>query len=98
MRLALDDGDAVVEVTDQGPGLPTAELERVFEPFYRAEPSRNRETGGMGLGLAVARSIARAHGGDVALRTSTGGLTAIVRLPLARRRPAGLLGAASKAG
>ena len=97
VRLALDDGDAVVEVTDRGPGLPAAELERVFEPFYRAEPSRNRETGGMGLGLAVARSIARAHGGDVALRTSADGLTAIVRLPLARRRPSGLLGAAPKA-
>ena len=50
-----------------GPGIPPAELERVFEPFYRGEPSRNRETGGVGLGLPIARNILRAHGGDVAL-------------------------------
>jgi two-component system OmpR family sensor kinase len=85
VRLTVDDDAAVVEIADHGPGLPSRELERVFEPFYRAEPSRNRETGGMGLGLAVARSIARAHGGDVTLRSAADGLTAIVRLPLARR-------------
>ncbi|MDR3512365.1 MAG: HAMP domain-containing sensor histidine kinase [Caulobacteraceae bacterium] len=86
VRLKVEDGAAVVEVADAGPGLPSRELERVFEPFYRAEPSRNRETGGMGLGLAVARSIARAHGGDVTLKSAASGLTAIVRLPLAPRR------------
>jgi signal transduction histidine kinase len=87
VRLTARDGAAVVEITDRGPGLSDGELERVFEPFYRAEPSRNRETGGMGLGLAVARSIARAHGGDVTLSSTAGGLTAIVRLPLASPRP-----------
>ncbi len=92
VALTVDDGAAVVEVADKGPGLPSAELERVFEPFYRAEPSRNRETGGMGLGLAVARSIARAHGGEVTLASGDAGLTAIVRLPLAK------LGAATVAG
>ena len=57
-------------------------MERVFEPFFRGEPSRSRETGGAGLGLAVVRSIARAHGGDVSLRTREGGgLTARVTLP-----------------
>ena len=88
VRLWVDDGAAVVEIADHGPGLPSRELERVFEPFYRAEPSRNRETGGMGLGLAVSRSIARAHGGDVTLRSGGGGLTAVVRLPLAHHRSA----------
>ena len=57
----------VIEVEDDGPGIPPGELERVFEPFYRGEPSRNRETGGVGLGLPIARNILRAHGGDVAL-------------------------------
>jgi len=73
-----------VRIVDAGPGLPQAELDRVFEPFYRTEPSRNRDTGGIGLGLAVARSVARAHGGDVTLTSSATGLTAEVRLPLAR--------------
>ena len=82
--LHADDGDAVVRIIDAGPGLPDAEIERVFEPFYRTEPSRNRDTGGIGLGLAVARSVARAHGGDVVLKSAAGGLTAEVRLPLAR--------------
>jgi signal transduction histidine kinase len=55
----------------------------VFEPFYRREPSRNRRTGGIGLGLAVVRSIARGHGGDVWLTNRPGGgLTARVQLPL----------------
>lgn len=96
--LRAEDGAAVVEIADDGPGLPEDELERVFEPFYRAEPSRNRETGGMGLGLAVARSIARAHGGEVSLRSGpTGGLIAVVRLPLAHPGAPGRLGAVAAA-
>jgi len=78
-----DGGEGLVEVFDEGPGLPDAELERVFQPFYRVEPSRNRQTGGVGLGLAVARSIARAHGGDVVLARGEPGLVARVRLPCA---------------
>jgi two-component system OmpR family sensor kinase len=58
---------AVIEIDDNGPGIVPAELDRVFEPFFRSEPSRNRETGGIGLGLAVVRSVARAHGGDATL-------------------------------
>lgn len=77
-----EDGMAIIEIDDDGPGVPPAELERVFEPFYRGEPSRNRETGGIGLGLAVVRSLARAHGGDVTLHNrANGGLRACVQLP-----------------
>ncbi|UAL08807.1 ATP-binding protein [Caulobacter segnis] len=81
-RVYAEDGMAIIEIDDDGPGVPPAELERVFEPFYRGEPSRNRETGGIGLGLAVVRSLARAHGGDVTLHNlPNGGLRACVRLP-----------------
>jgi signal transduction histidine kinase len=74
---------AIVEIDDPGPGLPPEELERVFEPFYRRETSRSRDTGGIGLGLAVVRSLATAHGGDAVLENRLGGgLTARVRLPL----------------
>lgn len=81
-RVYAEDHMAIIEVDDDGPGVPPGELERVFEPFYRGEPSRNRETGGIGLGLAVVRSLARAHGGDVTLQNRPeGGLRACVRLP-----------------
>jgi signal transduction histidine kinase len=69
-------------VEDDGPGIPPAELEAVFQPFRRLEASRNRETGGVGLGLPIARNILRAHGGDVVLRNRTnGGLLAEATLP-----------------
>ena len=68
---------------DDGPGIPSADIERVFEPFVRLESSRSRETGGVGLGLAIARGIFRAHGGDVRLTNRPeGGLTAVATLPL----------------
>jgi len=76
--------DAVIRIADNGPGLPAAELEQVFKPFYRPGKARTLDDGGVGLGLSVARSIARSHGGDVQLEPSAGGgLTAVVRLPLA---------------
>ncbi|MDB5469595.1 MAG: two-component sensor histidine kinase [Caulobacter sp.] len=82
-RVYAEGSDAVIEVDDDGPGIPEHERERVFEPFFRGEPSRNRETGGIGLGLAVVRSVARAHGGDAELiNRPGGGLTARVRLPI----------------
>ncbi|MEO6341419.1 MAG: ATP-binding protein [Caulobacteraceae bacterium] len=82
-RVYAEEGSAVIEVDDEGPGLPDSEKEKVFEPFYRGEPSRSRETGGAGLGLAVVRSIARAHGGDAVLENRPGGgLRARARLPL----------------
>lgn len=82
-RVFSDAGHAVVEIDDDGPGIPPADSEKVFEPFYRREPSRSRQTGGIGLGLAVVRTIARGHGGDVNLiNRAGGGLTARVVLPL----------------
>ncbi|WP_375267978.1 sensor histidine kinase [Phenylobacterium sp.] len=82
-RVFTEERSAIVEIADEGPGIPEAEIERVFEPFYRREPSRSRETGGIGLGLAVVRSIARAHGGDVVMANRLGGgLTARVILPI----------------
>ena len=84
VHAAAADGTAVLTVEDDGPGLAESELEAVFEPFYRGERSRSRETGGAGLGLSVARQAARAHGGDVVLETRPGGgLTARLTLPLA---------------
>jgi len=72
----------VVAVEDDGPGVPDSEIKRIFEPFYRVETSRSRETGGTGLGLAVVRSIVRGHGGDVTLANrAEGGLRATVTLP-----------------
>lgn len=62
-----------VEVRDHGPGLPPEELERVMEPFYRVEASRNRQSGGAGLGLTIASDIARRHGGQLVLRNAAGG-------------------------
>lgn len=73
----------VVVVEDDGPGIPPSELDRVFEPFHRGEPSRNRETGGVGLGLPIARNIMRAHGGDVVIANRpSGGAKATVTLPV----------------
>ena len=72
-----------IRVADNGPGIPEAELEQVFEPFFRLEKSRSRETGGTGLGLSIARTIVRAHGGDVTLSNrAEGGLLVTVTLPL----------------
>jgi signal transduction histidine kinase len=75
VRLGVEADAIAVVVSDDGPGIPADRLEDVFRPFVRLEASRSRETGGAGLGLAVARDVARAHGGDVTL---------------ANRRPKGL--------
>jgi signal transduction histidine kinase len=83
-RIALEEqrGDAIITVDDDGPGIPADRLADVFDPFVRLETSRSTETGGVGLGLSTARTIARAHGGDVTLANRTGGgLTATLRLP-----------------
>ncbi len=88
-RVALEQSPDQVTVTidDDGPGIPAGDLERIFEPFVRLEESRNQETGGVGLGLSIARSIARAHGGDVTLENRReGGLRARLFLPKAPDR------------
>lgn len=83
VRAFAAESRAVIEVEDDGPGLGEDELEIVFEPFHRGERSRNRETGGAGLGLAVARQAARAAGGDVRLvNRPEGGLAARLTVPL----------------
>ena len=82
--IRIEDGadTLTLRILDEGPGIPEEELERAFEPFFRGEASRNRETGGTGLGLGIARNIARAHGGDVVLKNRpAGGLEAILSLP-----------------
>jgi len=77
-----DKGMVSVTVEDEGPGIPEAERERVFQPFHRLEPSRSRETGGTGLGLPIARTILRGHGGDVTISNrSPRGLIATATLP-----------------
>jgi two-component system OmpR family sensor kinase len=83
VTLAADDGRARLSVADDGPGLEPDVAARVFEPFYRADESRARETGGAGLGLAIVAAIVEAHGGAVALDTAPGtGATFAVTLPL----------------
>jgi len=83
ITLSSDGYSVCVDVSDEGPGIPEASLQRVFDPFFRLETSRNRETGGVGLGLSAARAIVREQGGELTLSNrSSGGLQARVELPL----------------
>jgi signal transduction histidine kinase len=83
LSVARDAAGIAIMIDDDGPGLPVEVLERVFTPFYRMDTSRSRETGGAGLGLAIARSIVRSHGGDIVLiNRPGGGLTAQLTLPV----------------
>ncbi|MDZ7919584.1 ATP-binding protein [Rhodoferax sp.] len=82
VRLTEDAQGVCVVVLDRGPGIPEAELTEVLQPFYRVEASRNRNTGGVGLGLASANDVARQHSGSLQLCNRTGGgLQAELRLP-----------------
>jgi hypothetical protein len=86
-RVTLRDAGENLEILidDDGPGIPAKDLEHVFDPFTRLEGSRSRETGGIGLGLPIARAILRAHQGDVHLfNRPEGGVRALVVLPLTR--------------
>jgi len=75
-------GAAVVRVTDTGPGIPAADRERVFDRFYRVDKARSRDRGGSGLGLSVAASLARAHGGTIEVASEPGRTEFTVRLPM----------------
>jgi two-component system OmpR family sensor kinase len=82
-------GQAVVEVRDHGPGVDPEKARKVFERFYRADPSRSRGTGGNGLGLAIAAAIVGSHHGRIGVgRTSGGGATFVLELPVERPRTA----------
>jgi len=80
--LATNDRDSIVTIGDHGPGVPAAELDRIFEPFYRVDEARDRVSGGVGLGLAIAARAVRVHGGTIeAENHPDGGLVVKVRLP-----------------
>jgi signal transduction histidine kinase len=84
VELKVEGDVALAIVEDHGPGVPPGMEEAIFEPFRRLEPSRNRKTGGVGLGLAIARNLARGHGGDIVLEPATPcGARFVFSLPLA---------------
>jgi two-component system, OmpR family, sensor kinase len=84
ISLSTEDSIARLSVADHGPGLAADDIDRIFEPFYRADPSRSRDSGGAGLGLSIVSAVVTAHGGHVKVReTEGGGATFEVELPLA---------------
>ena len=84
ISVATVDSVGRMSVADHGPGLQPDEMERIFEPFFRADPSRSRDSGGAGLGLSIVNAVVTAHGGHVRVKeTSGGGATFEVELPLA---------------
>jgi two-component system phosphate regulon sensor histidine kinase PhoR len=88
VRVEGRDGEAVLSVTDTGVGIPTRDLPRIFERFYRVDRARSRETGGTGLGLAIVKHVVENHGGTVEVRSELGrGSTFEVRLPAAPPAP-----------
>ncbi|KEQ17600.1 hypothetical protein GZ78_17890 [Endozoicomonas numazuensis] len=82
VSLAQQEGAAQIMIQDYGPGIPEETMEKVFEPFVRLEESRNRDTGGMGLGLSIARNIIHSHGGEIRLENNEKGLLVTVLCPL----------------
>ena len=83
VAVSRDGQEAVVTVTDTGEGIPTRDVERVFERFYRVDNARSRATGGTGLGLSIVKHVAESHGGSVSLESQLGeGSTFTVRLPI----------------
>jgi two-component system OmpR family sensor kinase len=88
VRVGSQDGRVVLEVADSGPGLAAEDAERVFERFFRADPSRARASGGVGLGLSIVAAVAQAHAGDVSVRSAPGdGAVFRVELPSSARGP-----------
>ncbi|MFD5074334.1 sensor histidine kinase [Streptomyces sp. NPDC058371] len=84
VAVSVADDRALIRVTDAGPGIPAADRERVFDRFYRVDKARSRDRGGSGLGLAVARSLVRAHGGTIGLSGEAGATVFTVSLPCGR--------------
>lgn len=86
VRLTQEDFDVVVEVSDNGEGIPADQFETVFQRFYRLDPSRQRSDGGSGLGLTIARAITERHGGSLKATSpgSLGGATFTIRIPVTR--------------
>ena len=85
MAVELENTEAAVRITveDSGPGIPREDHERIFEPFFRADSSRSRDTGGYGLGLALCRRIVQAHKGSITVVDGSGtGARFVVLLPL----------------
>jgi two-component system sensor histidine kinase CpxA len=74
---------AVLTVRDHGPGVPEAELQHIFEPFYRVSEARERTSGGVGLGLSIAERTVKLHGGTIRAENVPGGLLVTIELPLA---------------
>jgi signal transduction histidine kinase len=92
VHIVREPEQVVVVIDDDGPGIPVTEQEKVFAPFYRLDPARDPAKAGIGLGLCVARTIAREHGGDVTLANRDGGgLSVRVELPT-EARPKGSVG------
>ncbi len=81
VSLRAEKGQTVISIKDKGPGIPEEEMKQVFEPFVRLEKSRNRTTGGIGLGLSIARTIIHAHGGEIKMTNLEQGLEVEVVLP-----------------
>jgi signal transduction histidine kinase len=79
--VSLRDQEVCIRITDSGPGIAVEDQERIFEPFVRLEESRSRETGGIGLGLAIARTIIRSHGGDITVSADENGTVFSICLP-----------------
>jgi signal transduction histidine kinase len=87
LRLKRQSQDCTLEIDDDGPGIPDSQQQTVFQPFYRIETSRNRNTGGIGLGLATVRAIVLDHGGTIGLRNRPeGGLRVTVTVPVEATR------------
>ena len=83
MKIVQETGRVVIVVDDDGPGIPPEEQEKVFAAFYRREAARDPAKAGVGLGLSIARTVAREHGGDVTLKNrDDGGFTALIELPV----------------
>jgi len=85
VRLARNDGKVLLDVRDRGPGVPEEALPRLFDPFYRVEPDRSRSSGGIGLGLSIARRAIELHKGAIRARNAQPGLEVEMELPAVQR-------------